>query len=78
MTDIPDGGPAFPSEMLINSTTKGSLPYSGMSLRDYFAAQALAGFCTTMGYVDEPNWWKMSRDAYDVADAMIEARKVQP
>jgi len=50
--------------------------HGGMTLRDYFAAKAMQGFCADPsnhelfdGYVD------MSECAYEVADAMVEARK---
>ncbi len=59
----PTGGPAFPT----------GTAYKGMSLRDYFAAKAMQAL------LSEP---KVTRDlmlyagaAYDVADAMLEARE---
>ena len=68
MSEIDNGGPAFPIE-----TT--STPYApGMTLRDWFAGQALAGFMantkrpTTISS-DDAAW------AYLIADAMLEARK---
>lgn len=63
---INDGGPAFP---VIYCT-------EGMSLRDYFAAQALAGMLqnyTTQKFgVGEQT---CARGAYEFADAMLAARK---
>jgi len=45
----------------------------GMDLRDYFAAMALQGL------LSDPNvrqsWDKFAEDAYEMADAMMEARK---
>jgi hypothetical protein len=49
-----------------------------MTLRDYFAAQAMAGFCA-----DPSVEWKHGREiettlaklAYEVADAMIQVRQ---
>lgn len=68
-----DGGPAFPW------TTCGSGGYSGqnghndgMSLRDYFAGQALCG------YVSRVSFKMAAKLAYQQADAMIEARKPKP
>ena len=43
MTTKDDGGPAFPSDMIVGHSVTASKPYSGMSLRDWFAGQALAG-----------------------------------
>ena len=71
-----DGGPAFPG---YNKTADGYLnllPEGGMSLRDYFAGQALAGMigtCTTERAVASlvPACWK-------VADAMLAARETDP
>ena len=44
-----------------------------MSLRDYFAAKALAGFCA--GLEAEDDIAELPRLCYDLADAMLEARK---
>ena len=58
----PTGGPAFPVDNRTNQ---------GMTLRDYFAGQALAGLLA----IDEPcTAPAIARVAYDYADAMIEAR----
>ena len=64
-----DGGPAFPHE-----THNGeSVPLgTGMSLRDWFAGQALAGL-----YASGPhdcNQHGLAHDAYLAADAMLRAR----
>jgi hypothetical protein len=63
---INDGGPAFPSQ---------GKNYSGMTLRDYFAAKELA---KTIGpYIcDDPAVYKRLADhCYRMADAMIDARE---
>tara|TARA_R110000851_G_scaffold332601_1_gene509185 strand:- start:111 stop:281 length:171 start_codon:yes stop_codon:yes gene_type:complete len=47
----------------------------GMSLRDYFAGQAL------IGLLREEEWMQPSQTAkysYEMADEMLEARKVKP
>ena len=65
-----DGGPAFPVE-----TT--ATPYApGMSLRDWFAGQALAG-CGRQWY-DNTNGddATVSRFCYEAADAMLASREV--
>lgn len=60
---INNGGPAFPT------ADNGS----GMSLRDWFAGQALQGYVSSRLYCDrEPD--DLAKWSYDVADAMI-ARK---
>ncbi|MDX0180881.1 hypothetical protein GOC16_08455 [Sinorhizobium meliloti] len=61
-----NGGPAFPVmwEFAENET--------GMSLRDWFAGQALAGLYASHDGSTREN---MAAEAYDIADAMIEARK---
>jgi len=77
---IKGGGPAFPAE----GPSAGQFDNPGMTLRDYFAANALAG------YVSNQEWLRNAYDAtgrdpgycaamasYEAADAMIAAREVQ-
>ena len=69
MTEIDDGGPAFPMAHLLGP------PDKGMSLRDWFAGQALMGFLanqTTKGDADA-----YACDAYKAADAMLAARSAK-
>lgn len=75
MTDSKEidwGGNAFPTE---GGTDSGLYPDPGMSLRDWFAGQALvefAGFVT----VEVPETFDIvARHCYRMADAMIAARK---
>lgn len=71
------GGQAFPGPAF----TRTSHPNGhdmGMTLRDWFAGQALAGI--TAGYWSNPNMGgltpqTMADEAYQHADAMIAARK---
>jgi hypothetical protein len=61
--------PAFPIANLWHNELK---EYNGMTLRDYFAAKAMQGFCTNRSsilYVDA------SEEAYRMADAMLKARE---
>lgn len=45
----------------------------GMTLRDYFAAKAMQGIlCSGKGIHSDQ--FMLSRDSYEVADAMLEAR----
>jgi len=65
-----DGGPAFPTGL-----TPGHYSQEGMSMRDWFAGQAIAGVCRPT-----PDGWSLSPQdhatwAYQIADAMLEARK---
>ena len=76
---IDDGGPAFP--MQVNSAN-GNYNYGGMSLRDWFAGQALNGVTTTangLGSLDELSrkeiMMKCAEIVYEFADAMLAARK---
>lgn len=46
----------------------------GMELRDYFAGQVIAGFGSTQ-FRQAPDLLGMARAAYQIADAMMEARK---
>lgn len=75
-----DGGPAFP--------TLGNVGYNsdwlsddGMSLRDHFAAQAISSVidsCKGDTIMDGESRVQMfARKAYEIADAMLEARNVR-
>ena len=61
-----DGGPAFPVQHREGG------PDEGMSLRDYFAGQALVGILMNFG--PSPSKYRAGQ-AYEFADAMLEARK---
>ena len=66
-----DGGPAFPCEQgHIPSGTWNQTFEAGMSLRDYFAGQALAAIATNprLGSKD------LAGGAYLIADAMLAER----
>lgn len=68
---IDDGGPAFPTEVRTIAGTK--TIGEGMSLRDWFAGQALAGL-----YANSNEEWPAAAAvlcAYDTADAMLSERK---
>jgi hypothetical protein len=69
---IDDGGSAFPYSIDHNAITVKD--FTGMTLRDYFAAAALQGVICHNGcgaLTDEDS----SRIAYEYADEMIKARK---
>lgn len=69
---INDGGPAFP----VPSLAVGS----GMTLRDYFAAAALQGFCANQRWnpIESIHFANLAEDAFIAADAMLKAREVKP
>lgn len=75
MTKIDDGGPAFPTSLSAEG------PFGGMTLRDWFAGHALAGWLATYSpRISHPADREgspelLAKDAYTLADAMIEARK---
>lgn len=70
-----DGGPAFP--MPANYTGEDGPanydhePEHGMSLRDWFAGQAMAGLLHKGGY---NRWDYLAEDAFNIADEMLKAR----
>ncbi len=69
-----DGGPAFPSTQM---RIGGNPAYhDGMSLRDYFAGQALTGFlamCSAAGET-QPGPEDAAEHCYRIADAMLAQR----
>lgn len=72
-----DGGPAFPVREAErfnpeNNETHAIEQHWGMSLRDWFAGQALAGMLSSDG---RPTGDQAKAEwAYDLADAMLRAR----
>jgi len=79
---IDDGGPVFPvpanpDEGHISpisgdwaDTSEWAEAKPGMSVRDYFAGQALQGIAN-----NEATWSDIAKSAYAAADAMLAARK---
>jgi hypothetical protein len=68
------GGPAFPAEEWIDSDSPRIINptrHLGMSLRDYFAAQAIvaSAHASTQGPTG------LAKAAYEIADAMLKARE---
>ncbi|MNR29678.1 hypothetical protein D3C85_1470800 [compost metagenome] len=61
-----DGGAAFP---IVHPDGQG-VQYYGMSLRDYFAAKAIVGFCENSA--GDYEW--LAKQAYQMADAMLKER----
>lgn len=73
---IEDGGAAFPCQPLDAQGQPLNVMEFGMSLRDWFAGQALAGKC---GYSAdrEIGGGLLAKEAYEIADFMISARKLK-
>jgi len=75
------GGPAYPGKKLMHRagyTTNEYEPTSGMTLRDYFAAKAMAIVAPQTAFnmqSNEKSEQYLARCSYAVADAMLEARK---
>ena len=70
MTERDTGGPAFPAMHFDLGDNE-----HGMTLRDYFAAKALAGICANPANTALKSAGQFAQAAYNVADAMLEARK---
>lgn len=76
MSEIKDGGPIFP-------IPANQLGFMGLTKRDWFAGQALMGFCSNQAYLnnlsknvsDIPLNEILSGICYKTADAMLEARE---
>lgn len=69
-----DGGPAFPH---FNPDTE--VTHAGMSLRDWFAGQALAGLLASgIAAQLRQTFDEVAEAAYNNADAMLAARNNQP
>ena len=71
---INDGGLAFARASTFANGECQTFSQTGMTLRDWFAGQALNGIMSVVGdsdYIQE----MVASNAYAMADAMIEARK---
>jgi predicted chitinase len=71
---IDDGGPVFPHLVESCQRINESELYSGISLRDYFAAKAIQGMLAAR-LAGAPE--QIATAAYEVADAMLVTRKAQ-
>ena len=90
---INDGGPAFPASLYkLENGQESCVPHCGMTQRDYFAGQALAGIVSGIEHeCDKINPDSKYADqrfdqlhrcaairAYCYADAMLKAREAKP
>ena len=82
MRYINNGGSAFPSQHPWPHAMPGSLQayghvdYPGMTLRDYFAGQALVGLCAQTEELGRSRMWFAER-SYCIADALLKQREEQ-
>lgn len=66
-----DGGQAFPLVDALNAVS-----YPGMTLRDYFAAKAMAAVIANLGHPkDKTQLANMAGNVYAIADAMLAERE---
>jgi len=75
---INDGGPAFSRTGYECANGDWVVPRNGMTLRDWFAGQALAGFTANPRMIDSRSPATLeivSEWSFEAADAMIKARK---
>lgn len=73
MTETNNGGPAFPG--CVRNSAKKLTRHPGMTLRDYFAGQALAGWLASFPPDCGVKAKQCAELAYELADAMIAAGK---
>jgi hypothetical protein len=69
MSNTKTGGPAFPFPAYTSPNGEINHGEGGASLRDYFAAKAMQAFIAKYSHEGD-----VSRHAYKVANAMLEAR----
>lgn len=69
MSNKPKNPNAFPADTI-------SETYSGMSLRDYFAAAAMQGLTAKYGETRQVSYDFRAKESYRIADAMLKAREL--
>lgn len=74
MSKINDGGPAFPEAIAVGPAGDVYPGMGGMSLRDWFAGQALAGYIANAEFGGSKSSI-VAVDCYGLADAMLKARE---
>lgn len=73
MSKIDDGGPAFPRT--VQRWNDSFENVAGMSLRDWFAGQAIAGMLAKDPRIAPSYFAVIADQAYKLADAMLTTRK---
>lgn len=76
MNEPNDGGPAFPMPPVGTGDPRDGMAggSNGMSLRDWFAGQALNGLLASYANWPNPDQFGASKDVYAYADAMLKER----
>ena len=69
---FPRGGYVIPQDIDADQWMKGQ---EGMTLRDYFAANAMQGILSST--TTKPNSQLIAEWAYNLADAMLEEREIE-
>ncbi len=79
MNKITHGGPAFPVPLHPGQSYQGHATCDGMTLRDYFAAKAMAAVWADIpeDANREQALQVLGHNAYEMADAMLAARGAQ-
>lgn len=74
---LTDGGSAFPTAPTIYESGEVIKGTDGMSLRDWFAGQALCGICSNPNAIRENGLFSVTNllTAYKMADKMLEQRE---
>ncbi len=75
MSEIKDGGPAFPAPWHPEMGWSPREAPPGMCLRDWFAGQALPAVLAFTAHRDDDG---DAAIAYAIADAMLKAREIKP
>ena len=70
------GGPAFPF-VFDDMATRSRQVYTGMSIRDYFAAKAMGGMCMGAPIPQKNELTQIANRSYEMADAMLKERSKQ-
>lgn len=78
--NVKDGGQAFPTHAEYSKVCSDGYTWhhgtvSGMSLRDWFAGQAVAGLMSNTDFLSRHRSDDIARAAFKVADALLEFRK---
>ena len=75
MSAYDDGGSAFPKAHTVADANHAhfKVGQQGMSLRDYFAAQAMNGIIAEANPSNATDW--VAVESYAIADAMLSARE---